>query len=794
MAPEFPRLVRRATFGLLVLASAATEVAAVETRPVLTSLGMAAVWVGLAAILGLFARPPEDARRVPPRYVFILLLLLSAAPFVIEPPRREWAGDGYPLELQMVFALRNLGLGLAVFAVWPLCLRLACVVSLFLILFAVTLTAHPAILWLLGLYSAAGSVWLMLVYWSRLRRCDTAAEVAVLEVQAGQNRLPWLTAFIVVSVVGCVLALVAFGPQRAARVLAEWLPTSGGTGGYDPFARGGINDGDEETQGNNPRSTGMVATDSFLDSPLPSLYDMFNDLYGEPFKPKEQERAIALDGQPKANESKKPPADNQRPSREFPTMRQGPRQPRDASDRAARALFEVEGRTPLHVRVTAFDVFDGVSWQEAPINLASCLLDKEGGSCWMKVRDRGRTDMFAENEKHQFKIATSFGSLVPTPPHLLRFRVGRVNQADFFAWGPDRILRLSQRKMPSGVIVETQACTVDPRKLGDVSFPAGGAPTLRNKSALPANLHPDVSALAHQWTAGQPKGWPQIDAVVQYLRAEYVHDEAAHTPESCADPLAHFLLYARRGPDYQFASAAALLLRVLGYQTRLMSGFYVAPEHYDPMTRHTPVVREDLHFWTEVMLPSGDWLVIEPTPGYEVLGPNLPWSERALAALVAAGWWLWEHIVAVSLCLAGLVALWWKRRELLDALAVALFRLFPGQSWHRCVRRVLWLLERRGRWAGRPRPASQTPSTWLRTLLLVRPGPKDDMPRSAGETPALRDEIGHLTRMAEWCAYAPELTPPWNAPEVRRVCCRVLDVWTLRRWRTLVNGRGVQRG
>jgi hypothetical protein len=31
MDPEFPRLVRRATFALLVLASAATEVAAVET-------------------------------------------------------------------------------------------------------------------------------------------------------------------------------------------------------------------------------------------------------------------------------------------------------------------------------------------------------------------------------------------------------------------------------------------------------------------------------------------------------------------------------------------------------------------------------------------------------------------------------------------------------------------------------------------------------------------------------------------------------------------------------------------
>lgn len=479
MAPDFPRLVRRIAFALLGLASVAAEIAAVETRPVLSSLGLAAVWIGVAAILALFAQAPKGERLVPPRYVLVLLLLLGAAPFVLEPLRRRWTGDGYPLEFQMVFALRNLGLGLAAFAVWPICLRLACIVSFFLILFAVSLTTHPAVLWLLGFYSALGSVWLMLAYWARLRRCAAVPEVAVLEVESSQHRLPWLAAFLVVSVVGCVLAVMAFGPQRAARVLAEWLPTSGGTGGYDPYARGGINDGDDEVRGENARSTGMVDTDAFLDSPLPSLYDMFNDMYGEPFKPKERERAIALNGQSKVSESKKTPADNLRPSREFATARKGPRQPRDPSDRAARALFEVEGRTPLHVRVTAFDSFDGASWQEAPLNLSACLVDKERDSCWMAVRERGKAGIFAESERHQFKIATSLGSLVPTPPHLVRFRIGRVDQANFFAWGQERILRMSQRKMPAGVAVETECRTVDPRRLTEVSFPSGGSPLPR---------------------------------------------------------------------------------------------------------------------------------------------------------------------------------------------------------------------------------------------------------------------------------------------------------------------------
>src|SRR5205085_1957064 len=140
-----------------------------------------------------------------------------------------------------------------------------------------------------------------------------------------------------------------------------------------------------------------------------------------------------------------------------------------------------------------------------------------------------------------------------------------------------------------------------------------------------------------------------------------------------------------RGPDYQFAGAAAVLLRVLGYPTRLVSGFYAAPGRYDPQTGHTPVVQDDLHFWAEVRLPPGDWLVVEPAPGYEVLGPSPSGPAR------------------------------------------------------------------------------------LRSRL---PDP----------------ELDELTRMAEWAAYAPDLAPAWGEAEVRGTCRRVLDGWTLRRWRRVVAG------
>ena len=188
-------------------------------------------------------------------------------------------------------------------------------------------------------------------------------------------------------------------------------------------------------------------------------------------------------------------------------------------------------------------------------------------------------------------------------------------------------------------------------------------------------------------------------------------------------------------------------------------------------------MQEDLHFWAEVMLPWGEWLVIVPTPGYEVLGPRLPWSERLWAGFIAGAFWVWHHVVELSVSLLVVGGLWWRRRELLDAVGVMIWRWFPGRTWQQCVRRALWLLESRGRWAGRPRRVYQTTRDWL---------------HSTPPEPISRDvEIEALIRMAEWAVYAADLSPPWKQAEVRSVCSRAVNGWTLRRWRKAISARAV---
>jgi hypothetical protein len=773
MAPELSKLVRRATFALLALAAVAVEIAASDGRAVVQSVGLAAIWVAVAALVARFVPTPDDPRRKPPVWVFLLLVALATAPFAVEPLRRNWTGDGYPLELQMVCGLRNVGLGLAACAGWLLCLRLACVVSLFLILFAAAMTNHPAVMAVLGLYTATGSVWLMLVYWAGLRSVFVAPEKAVaVEVQAGGERVPWLGLTLLIILLGGAVALVVVGPKRAAFALGELMPTSGGTGETDPFARYGIGDGPEETAGDDAKAAGIVETDKMIEDNKNSLIDAVNDMYGPPLKPpKDQERMVAA-GKVDVIENHGKLPDNRRPSRDFDTSRKGPKGDRKPESQKARGLFEVQGRTPLHVRLVAYESYDPVEkrWLEAR-KPGYKLIEPEGGD-WMKPGHFKHAGWYLADERHRLKAADMKSNLVPTPAMTTRFRINKVDKPDYYEWDYEGVLTLAGRKKtPPGVIVTTDCRTLDPPRLPESAFrragaASGSAPEL---GEVPEAIRPEIERIAREWTSDTPRGWPQVEAVLTKLRTEFTHDREAVSPANHPAPVLWFLTESRRGPDYLFATAAALMLRTLDYPTRICLGYYAAPDAYDPETAHTPVRQTDLHFWPEVLLRDGQWLVVEPTPGYEVLGPTLPLSERILNALAAVAAWAWRHAVELALLFAALVAVWVHRRELIDALAVRLWALFPGQTWREQVRGAVAVLERRGRWAGKPRPRRQTIFSWLRGALAK--------PSSADA------DLDRLTCMAEWAAYAPDAPPPWSDEEVLAVCHRVLGRWTLKRWR-----------
>ena len=98
------------------------------------------------------------------------------------------------------------------------------------------------------------------------------------------------------------------------------------------------------------QSFGPVESDLFLESKMPSLYDVASEIYGKPPKPNEQRNKTIALGTGKIKHPKGRTARTQRSGREFSTVRRlDPPSGKKLADRDAPALLYVIGRSPQQV-------------------------------------------------------------------------------------------------------------------------------------------------------------------------------------------------------------------------------------------------------------------------------------------------------------------------------------------------------------------------------------------------------------------------------------------------------------
>jgi protein-glutamine gamma-glutamyltransferase len=760
--------IRWTTLAMAAVATAALDQAVLE--PGRSRAVALAATVGVRVIPAIVTAWYLGKRRsLPANWATIVALeMLFALPFASEGVALLVNGRCAMVEVTLMSALRNLGLGLAAMACRPVYARLSAVVSLFLVTVASAVggEAGMAVVVPVGGFAVAGTLWLMLLYWKGLGLTTGVESVS--------RRLPFSGAAWLLGIVAMVVAVAALGPSRAAVALAGLVPTSGGTDWSDSEASSGVGDGDNEVSASeHPESVGFTESEVYLETDRPSLYDSFSETYGEPFKPKKMDQMIAL-GQQDVGEQKERPAENLQAGREFAAVRRKPEpRPRRPGERAARAMVYVKGQTPLHLPLTTYSHFDGTAWREEPCCNRHFPAELEPHSSWLRL-PWSEAPFYAGVATHQVKIGTLESSSMPVPSHLTRFRVGSVNRLNFFGWAQFGIIRMTDRSVPAGTVIDSEARTVDPERLRSIVFPVRSADESDHQLSFLSDYTIDasVAALARGWVAGLPHDWSQVEAVIAGLRRGYAHDRSATAPAGCTDVVAEFLLRSGRGPDYLFASSSAVLLRSLGYPTRVVSGLYAAPGRYDPRTRHTPVTGEDVHFWAEVRLPNGLWIAVEPTPGYELLPPIRPWSERIAGALSATWSWARDHAVGLAIALAGLVVLCIRLRALVDRLATIAFGLVSGDDPRRCVMRAVKLIERRARWAGHPRPSGLTLARWY--FPVAR--------EVAGEP---RADLERLVRLADWAVHDPDRSGlPASASErdIRQACRSAVRAWTLARF------------
>jgi protein-glutamine gamma-glutamyltransferase len=136
----------------------------------------------------------------------------------------------------------------------------------------------------------------------------------------------------------------------------------------------------------------------------------------------------------------------------------------------------------------------------------------------------------------------------------------------------------------------------------------------------------EVLALTRRLTQGQPTVYDAVRAVHDHLRNEYEYSEF---PPRRTHPLASFLLDDRRGYCQQFSGAMALMLRMAGIPSRVVSGF--APGRRTEDGEGFIVDDFEAHAWVEVYFNEIGWVAFDPTPAAAPVAtqqvPGLPTSE-----------------------------------------------------------------------------------------------------------------------------------------------------------------------
>ena len=104
----------------------------------------------------------------------------------------------------------------------------------------------------------------------------------------------------------------------------------------------------------------------------------------------------------------------------------------------------------------------------------------------------------------------------------------------------------------------------------------------------------------------------KVGAVIEYVRMLHPYDAQTPFPPKDADFVTWFLTESKSGFCVHYATASAVLLRMLGVPTRYTTGYLVSSDAAGITSR---VSMRNAHAWLEFFDPEYGWVIDDPTPG-----------------------------------------------------------------------------------------------------------------------------------------------------------------------------------
>jgi protein-glutamine gamma-glutamyltransferase len=309
-------------------------------------------------------------------------------------------------------------------------------------------------------------------------------------------------------------------------------------------------------------------------------------------------------------------------------------------------LLEARSVQPLYWKASVLDRFDGFTWQRAhgddALSAPERLARRRGpGGELPELNRKWLTQASFEVEALQSGLAIGAG--IPQPETIqglddvtassdgtLSVDEEPLQSGDEYsivAYSPqpsERRLRRAPASYPEERFGQTTLVGL-PATIGEAAggpppvpafsparaqaMPLWGTSDREAQAALLASPYADTYRLARRLTADAPSPYGAVRAIEAHLRQGY--DYSPTVPERTY-PLAAFLFEDESGYCQQFAGTMALMLRMVGIPSRVVSGF--APGSLDEERGVYEVRDTDAHSWVEVYFRGIGWVTFDPTP------------------------------------------------------------------------------------------------------------------------------------------------------------------------------------
>jgi transglutaminase-like putative cysteine protease len=128
---------------------------------------------------------------------------------------------------------------------------------------------------------------------------------------------------------------------------------------------------------------------------------------------------------------------------------------------------------------------------------------------------------------------------------------------------------------------------------------------------VPTSLNPRIRELALDITRNADTPYDKVEAIKDYLETRFTYSLDLGKPIT-DDPLYDFIFVSRSGHCEYFATAMAMMTRIVGIPARVAKGFQAG--EWNDAGGFYEVRQRDAHAWVEVYFPGQGWVAFDPSP------------------------------------------------------------------------------------------------------------------------------------------------------------------------------------